>query len=60
MTSNSGGDAVNPGPAPEPGGDPVGDVAGNVREKGQDPSPDDRERGETSDSDDCTAHDRAS
>jgi hypothetical protein len=37
-----------------------------VREKGEDPSPDDRDRGETSSAEDCsaidldTAHDRAS
>ena len=59
MTRNSGGPTVNQGPAPEPGRDEVGQVAGNVREKGQDPSPDDRERGETSEAEDCTAHDRA-
>jgi hypothetical protein len=60
MTKQSGGDTVNSGPAPGPERDRVGEVAGNVREKGQDPSPDDRERGETSEADDCTAHDRAS
>ena len=41
-------------------------ITGNAREKGEDPSPDDRDRGETSSADDCaaidldTAHDRAS
>ena len=60
MTRNSGGPTINRGPAPEPDRDTVGEVAGNVREKGEDPSPDDRERGETSDAEDCTAHDRAS
>ena len=59
MTRKSGGPTVNTGPAHEPERDPVGEVAGNVREKGQDPSPDDRERGESSDADGCTAHDRA-
>ena len=33
-------------------------VAGNVREKGQDPSPDDRERGERSDAEPAGAGDR--
>ena len=60
MTSKSGGATINRGPAPRPDRDKVGEVAGNVREKGEDPSPDDRERGETSDADGCTAHDRAS
>ncbi|MBA2919645.1 hypothetical protein GON01_11360 [Sphingomonas sp. MAH-20] len=31
------------------------EVSGNVRRKGQDPSPDDRERGETSDKDKAAA-----
>lgn len=60
MARNSGGPTINRGPAPDKDRDAVGEVAGNVREKGGDPSPDDRERGETSDADDCTAHDRAS
>lgn len=60
MTKQSGGDSVNRGPAPGPDRDPIGGDAGNVGEKGQDSSPDDRERGETPDPDDCTAHDRAS
>jgi len=51
MTKRSGGDTVNSGPAPNPGKDEVGDVAGNVREKGEDPSPDDRDRGEVSGAD---------
>ena len=33
------------------------DVTGNVREKGQDPSPDDRERGERSEADPAGAED---
>lgn len=60
MTRKSGGPTINSGPAPEPERDEAGEVAGSVREKGEDPSPDDRERGETSDAEDCTAHDRAS
>jgi hypothetical protein len=59
MTSKTGGETVNRGPAPEPERDEAGEVAGNAREKGEDPSPDDRERGETSGADGCTAHDRA-
>lgn len=59
MTRKTGGATINRGPAPEADRDEVGEVAGNVREKGEDPSPDDRERGETSDADGCTAHDRA-
>ena len=59
MTRNSRGPTINRGPAPQRDGDEVGDVAGNARAKGEDPSPDDRERGEASDSDPCTAHDRA-
>lgn len=59
MTRNSGGATVNSGPAPEPDRDEVGEVAGNARTKGEDPSPDDRDRGETSSADDCTARDRA-
>ena len=60
MTRNSGGPTIDRGPAPAKDRDEAGEVAGNAREKGQDPSPDDRERGETADVEDCTAHDRAS
>ena len=60
MTKPSGGATINQGPAPEKDRDQVGEVAGQARAKGQDPSPDDRDRGETSDAEDCTAHDRAS
>ena len=66
MTKHSGGATINRGPAPEPDRDRVGEVAGNVRAKGEDPSPDDRERGETSSADGAasagldTARDRAS
>ena len=59
MTRNSGGATVNRGPAPEPDRDQVGEVAGNARRKGEDPSPDDRDRGETSSAEECTARDRA-
>jgi hypothetical protein len=59
MTKRSGGDTVNRGPTPEPDRDTVGRTSGNARTKGEDPSPDDRERGETSVADDCAAHDRA-
>ena len=64
MTKHSGGATINRGPARPPERDEVGEVAGNVREKGEDPSPDDRDRGEISSADapvdlDC-AHDRAS
>jgi hypothetical protein len=65
MANNKGKDTVNAGPAPdrERPEDRAGfDVTGNVRRKGEDPSPDDRERGETSGADapDAeAAHDRA-
>ena len=59
MTKNSGGESINKGPAREPDREPVGEVAGNAVRKGEDPSPDDRERGATSEAEDCTAHDRA-
>lgn len=42
---------VNQGPAPERGREAPADIGGNARDKGQDPSPGDRERGETSDAD---------
>lgn len=51
MTSSKGGETVNKGPAPErrPEDDRERfEIAGNARAKGEDPSPDDRERGETS------------
>lgn len=43
-----GGETVNKGPSDKK--EPTGefDIAGNVKERGQDPSPDDRGRGETS------------
>ena len=67
MTKRSGGDTINAGSAPEPDRDKQFEgIEGNVRERGEDPSPDDRERGETSDADPPApvdleiAHDRAS
>ena len=44
-------DAINKQPTSEAGAEDAQGlpIAGNVREKGQDPSPDDRERGERSD-----------
>ncbi|HEX8240393.1 MAG TPA: hypothetical protein VF574_11705 [Allosphingosinicella sp.] len=66
MTKHSGGDTINGGPAPGTGRDEVGEVAGNVRQKDEDPSPDNRGRGETSGADEAapvdldSAHDRAS
>ena len=60
MTQENGGATVKRGPAPRPGREKAGAVAGNVRQQGEDPLTDDPERGETSDADPCTAHDRAS
>ena len=40
-------DTVNSGPSPKQKETGEFDIAGNVREKGEDPSPDDRDRGET-------------
>jgi hypothetical protein len=59
MTKHSSGGTINRGPAPPPDRGESGSVAGNARLKGEDPSPDDRERGETTSAEDCTAHDRA-
>ena len=41
------GDTINSGPAPAREQD-VPDITGNAGREGEDPSPDDRERGETS------------
>jgi hypothetical protein len=66
MTRNSGGATINRGPAPKREDEARADVAGNAREKGEAPSPADRDRGETSSADPAapvdldTAHDRAS
>ncbi|HMJ92539.1 MAG TPA: hypothetical protein VK472_00420 [Allosphingosinicella sp.] len=50
------GETINSGPAPQREQD-VPDVAGNARQKGEDPSPDDRARGETSEADPAGAID---
>ncbi|WP_324750274.1 hypothetical protein SH591_01875 [Sphingomonas sp. LY54] len=63
MANQKGEDTVNAGPAPErerPGDRP--DVTDNARRKDEDPSPDDRDRGEISSADApdaVAAHDRA-
>ena len=69
MTSEKGGETVNRGGASRPTRkERDGEFAfeGNAAEKGADPSPSARDRGETSSADDCPpvdldmAHDRAS
>jgi hypothetical protein len=66
MTKHSGGATVNRGPAPKREDEARADVTGNAAEKGEAPSPADRDRGETSSTapaapvDLDTAHDRAS
>ncbi len=50
MTRPGGGDTVNSGPSPRRD-ERAPEPAGNVREKGGDPSPGDRDRGETGESD---------
>ena len=50
MTQNRGDDnrnTVNSGPSPKPKETGEFDIAGNVKDKGEDPSPDDRQRGES-------------
>ncbi|HEY5723210.1 MAG TPA: hypothetical protein VIT45_12895 [Allosphingosinicella sp.] len=47
MARPGGGDTINSGPASGRDQD-VPDMIGNARRKGEDPSPDDRDRGETS------------
>lgn len=50
MTQRRGDDnrnTLNKGPTPKRDEDGAFDIAGNAREKGEDPSPDDRERGES-------------
>jgi hypothetical protein len=65
MTRPGGGDTINQGPAAKRREAEGARIAGNAREKGEDPSPDDRERGETSSAEEpCArdfdaAHDRA-
>ena len=51
MTQNRGDgncDTVNSGPAPKRQETGEFEIAGNVKRKGEDPSPDDRDRGESS------------
>ena len=68
MTRHSGGPTINQGGASKPNADEAAaefDVTGNVAEKGQKPSPSDRDRGETSDAEaaapvDAEVHERAS
>ena len=69
MTSEKGGETINRGGASRPTRDERDRefaVEGNAAEKGENPSPSARDRGETSSADDCppvdleTAHDRAS
>lgn len=61
MTKRTGGDTVNSGPAPQPRRTEQGtdSAVGNALERGEDPSPDDRERGESSVADAGSARDRA-
>ena len=65
MTKPSGGDTINQGPAAKRPDEDDADIGGNVRREGGDPSPDDRDRGETSSADKPSAidfdaaHDRA-
>jgi hypothetical protein len=69
MTRHKGGPTINRGGASKPTAeerDAEFEIAGNAKLKGEEPSPGDRERGETSSADgaDCldmdAAHDRAS
>ena len=68
MTKHSGGPTINQGGAPDPDKERPGefDIAGNVAEKGEQPSPGKRERGETTSAETRSpvdldlAHDRAS
>jgi hypothetical protein len=49
MANKGGGDTINRGPTPKRHDRREEfDIAGNARTRGEDPSPDDRERGETS------------
>jgi hypothetical protein len=43
-----GGETVNQGPGSRPERPDNFDITGNARKRGEDPSPDDRQRGETS------------
>ena len=69
MTKNSGGATINQGGSSKPDADEAAaefDIAGNVAEKGEQPSPGKRERGETTSADTGSpidldsAHERAS
>ena len=70
MTKNSGGPTINQGGASKPTQDERGsefdDITGNVAERGEQPSPGQRERGRTTSADTGdaidadSAHDRAS
>ena len=64
MSKDRESETINQGGASEPTKDErdreFAGIAGNAREKGEDPSPDDRERGETSSADPGAARDRAS
>jgi hypothetical protein len=69
MSKDKGGPTVNQGGASKPTADEKAaefDIAGNVAEKGEKPSPGNRDRGETSDTDAAPPvdlediHDRAS
>jgi hypothetical protein len=69
MTKNSGGATINQGGASKPTTDEAAaefDITGNVAEKGEEPSPGKRARGETTSADTGSpidldsAHDRAS
>jgi hypothetical protein len=68
MTKHGGGPTINQGGAPDPDKERPGafDIAGNLAEKGEEPSPAKRQRGETTSADlgspvDLdSAHDRAS
>ena len=70
MSSNGGSETINQGGAPEPTQGErdaeFDDIAGNAAERGEEPSPGKRERGETTSADTGgaidadSAHDRAS
>ncbi len=45
---DKGGETVNKGPARKQDGGEDFEMTGNARRRGEDPSPDDRDRGETS------------
>ena len=70
MTKDRGSETIDQGGASQPTREQrdraLAGIAGNAKQKGGDPSSDDRDRGETSSAGDCaaidldTAHDRAS